>query len=439
MEETMSRESEARTAKEAGWHISRYNICAPDPETKDLFIVNLMKNTRGRYSPAQQYLLSILDELPEDHPAIPMFAGRGIIANYDELAALKMIGRSYTGLSYRVSLTICPTMNCNFDCPYCYEDHIPGYMSEETQKDVVALAEKMLSASHAPALNIAWFGGEPLLAPDIIESLSERLMAVAEEHHADYSASILTNGFLLDEKKVDLLERCRIHSVQITVDGLKETHDKTRRLSGGGGTFERIVENISRKGLPFPIKIRHNVYAGNKDEMRPLEAFVQKLSEETGNELCYYPTLVTDSETARKRGEQVRLLYDEDACRVDLRLYSATVNHTTGHYCRACNLWAVTIGTDGSLYKCEEKAGDPHQVFGNVRTWDPLRPLDTAEAPDRYIPYLNSAVPFQDEECLACVWLPLCAGGCPQTRISGNKRCVAFKNEPERYARTLCR
>lgn len=69
-------------------------------------------------------------------------------------------------------------MVCNFDCPYCFEDHFAGKMSEEVQDDVVALAERMLEASGTKDLHVTWFGGEPLLAPDIIESLSARLIVL---------------------------------------------------------------------------------------------------------------------------------------------------------------------------------------------------------------------------------------------------------------------
>lgn len=52
-------------------------------------------------------------------------------------------------------------MNCNFACPYCFERHRTGMMSEKVQADVAALAEKMIDALSAKNLNVTWFGGEP--------------------------------------------------------------------------------------------------------------------------------------------------------------------------------------------------------------------------------------------------------------------------------------
>ena len=200
----------ARTAGEAGWHLSRYNLSAQVPGKDAVAIANLYRGTCAEYSPLELYLLSVLDRLREDHPIIGRFAARGIITRMDERAALETMGRAACSSARGVGLTICPTMNCNFDCPYCFEQHRPGRMSPEVQDDVVALARRMMKSSGAKHLSVNWFGGEPLLAPDVIEALSERLMALAEEMGAGYSAGIITNGFLLSQKNIDLLVRCRV-------------------------------------------------------------------------------------------------------------------------------------------------------------------------------------------------------------------------------------
>lgn len=72
-----------------------------------------------------------------------------------------------------VCITICPTLACNFECPYCFEDRGRGKMAPEIQDDIVRLAERMLDASKAKKLAITWFGGEPLMATDVIEALSK--------------------------------------------------------------------------------------------------------------------------------------------------------------------------------------------------------------------------------------------------------------------------
>ena len=232
-----------KTAFEAGWHVSRYNLFAPIPGTKNVAIANLFKGTCGVYSPLDLFLLGEIETLDEEHPILNRFRERGIIVNFDERASLDALGRIGCSVG-GVSLTICPTMGCNFDCPYCFENHKAGKMTEKTQNDVANLAERMLDASQNKVMFVTWFGGEPLLAPDVIENLSKRLMALCEKKGAEYSASIVTNGYLLTQENADILTRCGVKISQITLDGVGEAHDKTRHLAGGGATFERITENL---------------------------------------------------------------------------------------------------------------------------------------------------------------------------------------------------
>ncbi len=428
---------QARTAGEAGWRVSRYNLSASIPGTKNIAIANLYKGNCAIYTPLEMYLLSVLEELDEHHPIIERFAKRGIIVNFDERAALEAMGRSACAYARGIGLTICPTMGCNFDCPYCFEDHRRGKMSAEVQDDVIALAERMMDASGSNSVDVTWFGGEPLLAPDVIESLTERLIRLVEERGGTYSAGIITNGYLLSQKIVDMLERCKVKTCQVTIDGMGATNDATRRLAGGGPTFERITSNLRNQKIPFKVNIRHNVHEGNKAEMNDLKAFIDSIAEESGNNLWYYPAPVSGSDIADVRGEQVGLLCGTDASEVSIRQEAERFQSGRGHYCGANSMWVVGVDDKGNLQKCWEAVDKPRMSFGTAHDWDPSNPLVTASNPDNLTMYLNTACPVPDEECRECVWLPLCVGGCAQKRLFEGRQCVAFKNDPESYVLAL--
>ena len=436
-DEGKTEETKARTAGEAGWHLSRYNLSAPVPGTKKVAIANLYRGTCAEYTPIEGYLMSVLEELDENHPIVERLAKRGVICDFDERAALETMGRMACAMPFSVGLTICPTMGCNFDCPYCFEDHGRGKMTPEVQDDVVALAGLMLDASLAKGLSITWFGGEPLLASDIVESLSERLMALAGEKGAEYEASIITNGYLLTQEAVDMLDRCKVKSAQVTIDGLGAAHDATRYLRGGGPTFERIVSNLRDSKIPFRVDIRHNVHEENKGEMDDLRAFIAKLAEESGNDLKYYPAPVTGSEAADARGKEVGLLCGSDASDIGVRQEAGRFSAGRGHYCGAHSIWSIGIDDCGNLQKCWEAVDKPQFSFGTAHDWDPANPLRTAANPDNLTMYLNTASPVHDDECAECVWLPMCVGGCPHWRLAGKRRCVAFKDDPEAYVLAL--
>ena len=430
-------QEQSRTAGEAGWHVSRYNIFAKVPDTKMTAIANLFKGNCAEYTPIECYLLSVLEELDEHHPIIERFARRGVICKFDERAALETMGRAACASPHAIGFTICPTMGCNFDCPYCFEDHFAGKMSAEVQDDVVALAGRMLDASDAKDIHVTWFGGEPLLGPDIIEGLSGRLMELAKERGGDYTAGIITNGYLLTQEIVDLLERCKVNSVQVTIDGLGATHDATRYLRGGGPTFDRIVANLRDLKLPFRVNVRHNVHEGNMHEVDELKEFIEKLAEESGNDIFYYPAPVTGSDTADERGKQVGLLCSSDASEISVRQEAGRFSMGRGHYCGAHSIWSVGVDDRGNLQKCWEAVDKPQISFGTAHDWDPANPLETASNPDNLTMYLNTACPLPDEECRECVWLPTCVGGCPHRRLFGERQCIAFKDDPESYVLAL--
>jgi len=437
LENNAADQEKTRTAGEAGWHVSRYNLSAKVPDSKMVAIANLYKGNCAEYTPIECYLLSVLEELDENHPIIERFAKRGVIANFDERAALETMGRAACASPRGIGLTICPTMGCNFDCPYCFEDHGSGRMSAEVQDDVVALAERMLDASGAKNIGVTWFGGEPLLAPDIIEALSARLMALAEERGGNYSAGAITNGYLLTQEIVDMLEKCKVNHIQITIDGLGATHDATRYLAGGGPTFERITSNLRNLKLPFEVHVRHNVHEGNKGEIEALSAFIKELAEQSGNNLRYYPAPVSGSSTADERGKQVGLLCSSDASEVGVRQEAGRFHKGRGHYCGAHNIWGVGVDDKGNLQKCWEAVDKPWISFGTAHDWEPADPLATASHPDNLTMYLNTALPVPDEECHECIWLPTCVGGCPYKRLFKGRECIAFKDNPEAYVLAL--
>ena len=436
MDEKDNRETK-RTAAEAGWHLSRYNLSAQVPGRDAAAIANLFKGTCAEYSPPELYLLSVLDRLDEQHPIIDRFARRGIITRTDELAALETLGRAACAAPHGVNLTICPTMDCNFSCPYCFENHRPGKMSLAVQDDVAALAGRMLDTAGGKMLNVTWFGGEPLLAPDVIERLSKQLMALAGEKGAGYSAGIITNGYLLNQKNIDMLSRCLVRSCQVTIDGLGAAHDAARHLTNGGPTFERIAGNLRNGKIPFKVNIRQNVQESNMDTIAEVEAYVRELAEASGNQIEYGPAPVSGNEATEERGGRVGLLCETNLTEVGLIQEAKRFMTGRGHYCGAQTLFSVGIDEDGRLFKCWEAAGTDGLSFGNAHDWNPADPLNTAADPEQLTMYLNTALPTTDEECRQCVWLPLCVGGCPHRRLFYGRSCIPFRDQPERYVLAL--
>ena len=132
-----------------------------------------------------------------------------------------------------LSLTINPTLACNFRCPYCFEEgHPVTRMTDETEDMVV----KFISGFSPKRLSVTWFGGEPLLEFNRIKSLTGKFKSLGIPYHA----SIITNGYLLSEETARQFAGLNISSAQVTLDGVGAAHDCRRFLKGGKPTFDTI-------------------------------------------------------------------------------------------------------------------------------------------------------------------------------------------------------
>ena len=137
-----------------------------------------------------------------------------------------------------MALTILPTRGCNFGCIYCYEQDRPNIaMSEQTEDAIVSFVK---SNSNLKRLSVVWYGGEPLLNFDSIVRLTKKFQQLGIE----YSAKIVSNGYLLTKDKAEKMKGLSIRNIQITFDGSEQIHNQRRALLGGQATYRTIMENL---------------------------------------------------------------------------------------------------------------------------------------------------------------------------------------------------
>ena len=162
----------------------------------------------------------------------------------NEGALLKSARQEVINSKY-LHLTIMPTEQCNFRCVYCYESFSKGKMDLSIAKAIIDYIKREIHKYRG--VLISWFGGEPLLAMDLIEYISNEVILICREQKKNFLADMTTNGYLLSRNVVEKLYKLRVFKYQITLDGYIQTHDHQRVLRGGGGTFETIVNNILYK------------------------------------------------------------------------------------------------------------------------------------------------------------------------------------------------
>lgn len=314
--------------------------------------------------------------------------------------------------SGKLSLTICPTLACNFRCHYCFEQQHQGrWMSDNVENDIITFIKSHKSAE---AMDVTWFGGEPLLYFDRICSLTDKLKAL----DLHYRASIVTNGYLLTHEKAERFKELSIGTAQITIDGMRESHDRRRHLSGGGGSFDRIIENIMTAVEVAPalyISIRVNIDGDNHEEYVELFNF---LKSKNLPRVSIYPAFVTEY------GESFCGYALDSATRKNLLMkYSRATSETYLHFypqgkrmeCAVRNPNSYVIGPDGEIYKCWNDVGDGSKVVSDIKGKIMNESL--------LLQYLSGADPFESDECRACILLPVCSGGCVYDRMKA--KCIS--------------
>jgi uncharacterized protein len=270
-------------------------------------------------------------------------------------------------------------------------------------------------------LHVAWYGGEPLLKLDIIESLSDRLITECDRRSIAYDAMIVTNGYNLTADAARSLWVRRVKSAQVTLDGALQDHDERRNLLGGQGTFQRITENLQAaiEETPLRISIRINIDARNKDRIHELlrQLSMMGLAKrhtlsvyfapvEAITEGCHSVTSVCMSKAqyGQLETELTRYAYD-------LGLMQLPYPRRFTGICGAVRPKGLVIVPNGDLHKCWDTVSLPNRKVGTIFEPDALR------SDPRVLQWIRWT-PFDNKTCIQCKLLPTCAGSCAHKFIN---------------------
>src|SRR5258706_785561 len=183
-------------------------------------------------------------------------------------------------------LILLPTERCNFRCTYCYEDFELGAMSPEVQRSIELFLDERTKG--LLKLDFSWFGGEPLLAKNVVLRLSRYAKELCARQNVIFEGGLTTNGYLLDKATANDLLECNQNFFQITLDGWEEMHDVVRRRADGRGTFDVIWRNlIGLKSInrQFEVSVRIHV---RRDMLDNLKILMRRYAQEFGRDSRFY-------------------------------------------------------------------------------------------------------------------------------------------------------
>lgn len=337
----------------------------------------------------------------------------------------------YEAFSYNnLSLTIAPTTRCNFRCPYCYEENaIKSTATKEVDDSII----KFIKANVAKHIRITWYGGEPLLNFKSMKYIMENLSKKTVRKKVYYD--IITNGYLLNKIKVEFLKNYAVEYIQITIDGPKETNDKTRILGNGKGSFDMILKNLKYAINEMPnciFAIRVNMGRENVGEFPKLYTYLME-EFKTNKNFEIRPNYIYDysgkDSNCIKRSEQAAFtikLVTQNNIKDLIQFYP----HFEIGGCTADIMNSFVIDPQGFLCKCWMDLGKSDKVIGSI--------MKKNSIPSNYSllsQYMVKANMFNDKRCKKCFMFPVCNGGCSYKRLNDGdeEQCQIFPKNISSY------
>ncbi len=166
------------------------------------------------------------------------------------------------------------TRRCNLRCVHCYagsEDI--SYDNELSHEQSLAMIDD-LAKFGVPVLLFS--GGEPTIHPKLVEyaqyAVSKGMRAV-----------ISTNGTLITKEKAKVLKEIGLSYVGISLDGLEETHDKFRGVSGSFKKVLAAINNCQEAGIKVGLR-----FTINKRNVNDIPGIFDLLEEKNIPRVCFY-------------------------------------------------------------------------------------------------------------------------------------------------------
>lgn len=317
----------------------------------------------------------------------------------ETLSRAKLVSNRY------FELIILPTEKCNFRCTYCYEDFSLGRMKQETVLGIKALIESR--CSDLDFLKISWFGGEPLIAKDIVLEISEYVMALVYKYSKlRYEGNMTTNGYLLDYNTAVALADVGIRDYQISLDGPREVHDKSRIRADKSSTYDQIWANllaIRDSSLPVSVRLRIHFTA---DTLKLLEPLIEDIKTEFIHDSRFFIFFkaiqrlggANDSSikifSESEENASIRLLYTklygED------KVLSQNSLEEKHHICYASRPNSLVIRSNGDVGKCTVALYDERNKIASLQSDGTLKLIS-----GRLAPWLRG-IETLDPATLAC-------------------------------------
>ncbi|MDE5764062.1 MAG: thioether cross-link-forming SCIFF peptide maturase [Ruminococcus sp.] len=310
--------------------------------------------------------------------------------------------------------------DCQLRCKYCFAstgDFGKGrkLMSFETGKHAIDFL--LENSGDRPNLELDFFGGEPLMNFKVVKQIVEYARSREAEYGKKFRFTITTNGLLLDDEKIDFINR-EMSNVVLSIDGRKSVNDYFRVLPNGQGCYDmilpkykKLVENRGDKEYYVRGTFTNKNLDFSEDVFALYEAGFDQISIEPvvgeGDEYALtekeLPAVFREYEVLARRildNEKKGGKFNFFHFMIDLDQGPCAIKRLRG--C-GCGNDYVAITPDGDIFPCHQFVGIDEYKMGNINegTFNQEMKADFA----------NCHV-YSKPECRKCWAKFYCSGGC---------------------------
>ncbi len=144
-------------------------------------------------------------------------------------------------------LRLIVTSKCNLKCFYCHNEGQPkgnDFLSTELVHHLLRVVSHRGDAPKVVTIS----GGEPLLHPQL-DYMVRALSSVAAHR------TVVTNGVLLDQERLDTLRRAGVTKLRIGVDSVSQPGWRPSAMFPEGFSICRTMDLLQRERMPFEINV----------------------------------------------------------------------------------------------------------------------------------------------------------------------------------------
>lgn len=329
-------------------------------------------------------------------------------------------------------LIILPTLNCNFKCWYCIQDHITSKMSLDTIENIKRHIDYMIDKQKISALHLEWFGGEPFMyLNEIIKPIAIYAIEKCDNAGIPFLHSATTNGYFLQPKNIDKLSYLRFKRFHITLDGPKEIHDSVKYQKGCDSAFEKTLGNINNILTTIKdseILLRIN-YTNDNLDISIVDQVNNIISSENRHKITINPKKVWQAKTDETTADNITTLLDcfrDSGYKV---IYLDIINNYLP--CYTDRKFYNAINFNGNVVKCtacnDLYAKEPLGMLNSDGT------ISWANGVDQV--YLKKK--YENEICLKCKYLPICMGVCAKNYNDGSDFQCKFSDPMTKLRKSI--